>query len=171
MFQPWKSSIITSSGIILLDQLTKWWALERLEDGQIVELFWTLQFRLVRNTGIAFSQGENLGPVFGILILFVIILVVRLGAQIQSRVGKVSVGLVIGGAIGNLVDRVFRAEEGFLGGGVVDFVDFQWWPVFNIADSAIVVGGLMMFWAGMKSTEYSAENTDSDRMGTDSYEQ
>ena len=171
MFQPWKSSIITSSGIILLDQLTKWWALERLEDGQIVELFWTLQFRLVRNTGIAFSQGENLGPVFTILILFVIILVVRLGAQIQSRVGKVSVGLVIGGAIGNLVDRVFRAEEGFLGGGVVDFVDFQWWPVFNIADSAIVVGGLMMFWAGMKSTEYSAENTDSDRMGTDSYEQ
>ena len=171
MFQPWKSSIITSSGIILLDQLTKWWALERLEDGQIVELFWTLQFRLVRNTGIAFSQGENLGPVFTILILFVILLVVRLGAQIQSRVGKVSVGLVIGGAIGNLVDRVFRAEEGFLGGGVVDFVDFQWWPVFNIADSAIVVGGLMMFWAGVKSTEYSAENTDSDRMGTDSYEQ
>ena len=171
MFQPWKSSIITSSGIILLDQLTKWWALERLEDGQIVELFWTLQFRLVRNTGIAFSQGENLGPVFTILILFVILLVVRLGAQIQSRVGKVSVGLVIGGAIGNLVDRVFRAEEGFLGGGVVDFVDFQWWPVFNIADSAIVVGGLMMFWAGMKSTEYSSENTDSDRMGTDSYEQ
>ena len=171
MFQPWKSSIITSSGIILLDQLTKWWALERLEDGQIVELFWTLQFRLVRNTGIAFSQGENLGPVFTILILFVILLVVRLGAQIQSRVGKVSVGLVIGGAIGNLVDRVFRAEEGFLGGGVVDFVDFQWWPVFNIADSAIVVGGLMMFWAGMKSTEYSVENTDSDRMGTDSYEQ
>ena len=171
MFQPWKSSIITSSGIILLDQLTKWWALERLEDGQIVELFWTLHFRLVRNTGIAFSQGENLGPVFTILILFVILLVVRLGAQIQSRVGKVSVGLVIGGAIGNLVDRVFRAEEGFLGGGVVDFVDFQWWPVFNIADSAIVVGGLMMFWAGMKSTEYSAENTDSDRMGTDSYEQ
>ena len=171
MFQPWKSSIITSSGIILLDQLTKWWALERLEDGQIVELFWTLQFRLVRNTGIAFSQGENLGPVFTILILFVILLVVRLGAQIQSRVGKVSVGLVIGGAIGNLVDRVFRAEEGFLGGGVVDFVDFQWWPVFNVADSAIVVGGLMMFWAGMKSTEYSAENTDSDRMGTDSYEQ
>ena len=171
MFQPWKSSIITSLGIILLDQLTKWWALERLEDGQIVELFWTLQFRLVRNTGIAFSQGENLGPVFTILILFVILLVVRLGAQIQSRVGKVSVGLVIGGAIGNLVDRVFRAEEGFLGGGVVDFVDFQWWPVFNIADSAIVVGGLMMFWAGMKSTEYSAENTDSDRMGTDSYEQ
>ena len=171
MFQPWKSSIITSSGIILLDQLTKWWALERLEDGQIVELFWTLQFRLVRNTGIAFSQGENLGPVFTILILFVILLVVRLGAQIQSRVGKVSVGLVIGGAIGNLVDRVFRAEEGFLGGGVVDFVDFQWWPVFNIADSAIVVGGLMMFWAGMKSTENSAENTDSDRMGTDSYEQ
>ena len=113
MLQPWKSSIITSSGIVLLDQLTKWWALERLEAGQIIEIFWTLQFRLVRNTGIAFSQGENLGPIFTILILFVILLVVRLGSQIQSRVGKISVGLVIGGAIGNLVDRVFRTEEGF----------------------------------------------------------
>ena len=171
MLQPWKSSIITSSGIILLDQLTKWWALERLEQDQIVELFWTLQFRLVRNTGIAFSQGENLGPVFTVLILFVIVLVVRLGAQMQSRAGKVSIGLVIGGAIGNLVDRVFRAEEGFLSGGVVDFVDFQWWPVFNIADSAIVIGGLMMFWAGMKSTQHSEENTDSGRVSTDSHEQ
>jgi len=167
MLQPWKSSIITSSGVILLDQFTKWWALERLEQGQTVELFWTLQFRLVRNTGIAFSQGENLGPVFTILIFFVIFLIVRLGAQIQSRVGKVSVGLVIGGAIGNLVDRVFRSEEGFLSGGVVDFVDFQWWPVFNIADSAIVVGGLMMFWAGMKSTEDSEEKIDLGRVDTE----
>jgi len=171
MLQPWKSSIITSLGIVLLDQLTKWWALERLEAGQIIELFWTLQFRLVRNTGIAFSQGENLGPIFTILILFVILLVVRLGSQIQSRVGKVSVGLVIGGAIGNLVDRVFRTEEGILSGGVVDFIDFQWWPVFNIADSAIVVGGFMMFWAGMKSTEHSEEKIDSDGVSTESYEQ
>ena len=171
MLQPWKSIIITSSGIVLLDQLTKWWALERLEQGQIVELFWTLQFRLVRNTGIAFSQGENLGPVFTLLIFFVILLVIRLGAQMQSKIGKVSVGLVIGGAIGNLVDRVFRAEEGFLSGGVVDFVDFQWWPVFNIADSAIVVGGLMMFLAGMKSTENFEEKIDFDRASTDSYEQ
>jgi len=167
MLQPWKSIIITSSGIVLLDQLTKWWALERLEQGQIVELFWTLQFRLVRNTGIAFSQGENLGPVFTLLIFFVILLVIRLGAQMQSKIGKVSVGLVIGGAIGNLVDRAFRAEEGFLSGGVVDFVDFQWWPVFNIADSAIVVGGLMMFWAGMKSTVSSEEKIDSERVSTD----
>tara|TARA_B100001996_G_scaffold62450_1_gene44718 strand:+ start:470 stop:985 length:516 start_codon:yes stop_codon:yes gene_type:complete len=171
MLKPWKSSIITFSGILLLDQLTKWWALERLEQGQIVELFWTLQFRLVRNTGIAFSQGESLGPLFTILIFFVILVVVRLGSQIQSRVGKVSVGLVIGGAVGNLVDRVFRAEEGFLSGGVVDFVDFQWWPVFNIADSAIVVGGLMMFWAGMKSKEDSEEKTDSDISSVESYEQ
>ncbi len=161
MIQPWKSSIITSSVVIFFDQLTKWWALESLDRGETVELFWTLQFRLVRNTGIAFSQGEGLGPIFTILIFFVIFLVIRWGAQIQSKLMKVATGLIVGGAVGNLIDRVFRTEDGFLGGGVVDFVDFQWWPVFNIADAAIVIGGFMMFWAGIKTTKHEKENLES----------
>ena len=53
----------------------------------------------------------------------------------------VGIGLVIGGAIGNVLDRLFRAGDGFLGGAVVDFIDLQWWPVFNVADMAITVGG------------------------------
>jgi signal peptidase II len=59
----------------------------------------------------------------------------------------VSIGLVLGGALGNLVDRAFRPGDGFLGGGVVDFIDLQWWPVFNLADSAIVVGAIVLFFA------------------------
>ncbi len=161
MIQPWKSSIITASAVIFFDQLTKWWVLERLDHGEIVGLFWTLQFRLVRNTGVAFSQGEGLGPVFAILIFFVIFLVIHWSTQIQSKVVKVAAGLIVGGAVGNLVDRVFRTEDGFLSGGVVDFIDLQWWPVFNIADAAIVVGGFIMFWAGMKSTKSEKEILDS----------
>ena len=57
----------------------------------------------------------------------------------------VALGLVVGGAFGNLIDRASREGDGFLGGGVVDFVDLQWWPVFNVADSAIVVGALLLF--------------------------
>ena len=53
-------------------------------------------------------------------------------------------GMILGGAIGNLADRALRAGDGFLGGAVVDFVDLQWWPVFNAADSAIVVAGVIL---------------------------
>ncbi len=78
-----------------------------------------------------------------------------------SKSVVVAVGLVVGGAIGNLIDRAFRTDTGFLKGGVVDFIDLQWWPVFNIADAAIVVGGVMMFWLGLKSSKDESENTDS----------
>jgi signal peptidase II len=57
----------------------------------------------------------------------------------------VALGLVVGGALGNLTDRAFRAGDGFLGGGVIDFVDLQWWPVFNVADSGVVVGAVLLF--------------------------
>jgi signal peptidase II len=57
----------------------------------------------------------------------------------------VAIGMVSGGALGNLIDRAFREGDGLLGGGVVDFIDLQWWPVFNVADAAIVVGALLLF--------------------------
>jgi signal peptidase II len=53
-------------------------------------------------------------------------------------------GLVLGGALGNLADRVFRDGSGFLGGAVIDFIDLQWWPVFNVADIAVTVGGVLL---------------------------
>jgi signal peptidase II len=64
--------------------------------------------------------------------------------MIESRWGAVAVGLVLGGALGNLVDRVLRDGSGFLGGAVVDFIDAQWWPVFNVADIAVSVGGVLL---------------------------
>ena len=160
MMQRWKSSIAVFVFVIVFDQITKWWALEELGSGRVIEIFWTLQFRLVRNTGIAFSQGEGLGPIFAVLIVIVVLFVVRWGTQMQSKSTSLAVGLIVGGAIGNLIDRAFRSDAGFLKGGVVDFIDLQWWPVFNIADAAIVVGGVMMFWFGLKSAQEEPEDSD-----------
>ena len=68
-----------------------------------------------------------------------------------------SVGLIIGGAVGNLIDRLFR-QEGWLRGGVVDFIDFQWFPIFNVADAAITVGGFLLVLASY--LQGRAEHTD-----------
>jgi signal peptidase II len=170
MMQRWKSSIAVFVFVIVFDQITKWWALEELGSGRVVEIFWTLQFRLVRNTGIAFSQGEGLGPIFAVLIVIVVLFVVRWGTQMQSKFTPLAVGLIVGGAIGNLIDRAFRSDAGFLKGGVVDFVDLQWWPVFNVADAAIVVGGVMMFWLGLKSAQEVPEDSDTSDSISDLHE-
>lgn len=78
-----------------------------------------------------------------------ILLLFQHGARSGRPAARIAVGAVIGGALGNLFDRILRSDEGILGGAVVDFVDFQWWPVFNLADAAIVVGGVVIVWVGV----------------------
>ena len=141
----WMAPMLVGTAILCLDQLTKWWASGALGDRSI-DLFWTLRLHLVRNTGAAFSRGEGLGPLLSLLVLVVIVLVVRQGARTGDRVALLAVGAIVGGAVGNLVDRALRSGDGFLGGAVVDFVDFQWWPVFNVADATIVIAGGLLAW-------------------------
>jgi len=132
--------------IIVIDQITKIWAVAELADGKTIDLFWTARFRLIRNFGSAFGLGSGLGRWLSVLIVGIIIGMLAFARTITSKGMTALFGLVIGGAIGNLIDRYFRAEDGFMSGGVIDFVDFQWWPVFNIADMAVVCGaaGLML---------------------------
>jgi signal peptidase II len=130
--------------VVVIDQLTKWWALERLDGGRIIDVVWTLRFNLVFNSGTAFSLGRGLGPVLGVVAVLVVLVLVRYGRMVSSPPIAIGLGLVLGGAVGNLIDRMFRRGDGFLGGYVVDFVDFQWWPVFNVADMGIVVGGALV---------------------------
>jgi signal peptidase II len=85
------------------------------------------------------------GAVISLLALAVVAVLLRSGRYATRPGTAVAIGLVAGGALGNLIDRAFRAGDGFLGGGVVDFIDLQWWPVFNLADAAIVVGALLLF--------------------------
>jgi signal peptidase II len=136
-------TLIMALVVVVADQLTKWWA-ERVLAGRVtpIHLFWTLQLNLTHNSGMAFSRGRGFGPIIAPLALVVvagILLTVRTGT---SRAAALAVGAVVGGAIGNVTDRLFRAGSGgFLHGSVIDFIDAQWWPVFNVADIGVVVGG------------------------------
>ena len=125
--------------VVVADQLTKQWMLIVLSDGKVVKLFWTLQFNLVFNSGMAFSQGQGVGRIIGVLAIFVVIglLMSLRDAKILATV--IGTGLLVGGATGNILDRLFR-DGGWMGGSVVDFIDLQWFPVFNVADSAVTVG-------------------------------
>lgn len=153
--------------VVLIDQLTKNWALDRLPDGDI-DVFWTLRFHLSFNTGMAFSHGQNWGPVIGVLALFIVVgLLLSLKRQ-PGRLTDVSVGLIVGGAIGNVIDRLVRSP-GWFRGAVVDFIDFQWFPIFNVADMGITVGGALLVLAswlvGRRLETIGAAEVDRDGSG------
>ena len=140
----WSLLLAVAAAVLAADQLTKWWAVETL-DNRTIDLVWTLQLRLTINYGSAFSVARGRGAIISLLAL-VVVAVLLCSGRYATRPGMaVAIGLVFGGALGNLIDRAFRAGDGLLGGGVVDFIDLQWWPVFNIADAAIVVGALVLF--------------------------
>lgn len=102
-------------------------------------MVWTLRLRLVHNTGIAFSAGRGLGPVLALAAIVIVGLLWSWRQRLGSRWGALGLGGIIGGALGNLMDRIFRGP-GWGRGAVVDFIDLQWWPIFNVADAAITVG-------------------------------
>jgi signal peptidase II len=135
---------VIAAAVVLIDQLTKHWAVHRLSGGRTVDVVGSLRFNLTYNSGMAFSRGKGLGPVIGVIALVVIVALLASLRRNGSILSTVGLGLVIGGAVGNILDRVFRDGNGFLGGTVVDFIDLQWWPVFNVADSAITVGGIIL---------------------------
>ena len=145
-----KSLTAVISATLILDQLSKWLALEHLENGRVVELFWTLQLRLVRNAGVSFGKGNGLGQLISVVVVLVIIVLIKFALNSKDCRTSILYGLIIGGALGNLADRIFRESNGFLKGEVVDFIDFQWWPVFNIADSAVVIGCLLLAVNGLR---------------------
>ena len=129
--------------VIVVDQLTKTWAVNALDDHDI-DVVWTLRFHLTFNGGMAFSQGRGLGPIIGVLAIVVVAVLLISLRRAGSTLAAVAVGLVVGGAAGNILDRLFRSGDGFLGGRVVDFVDLQWWPIFKVADAAVVIRGILL---------------------------
>jgi signal peptidase II len=128
--------------VIAFDQLTKWWALEALADGDKISVFPTLELQLARNSGFSFSTGSGNGSIIGLLVLALCGAMVWYIVRATSRVSIVLVAGILGGAIGNLIDRLFRADDGFLSGEVVDFIDVTWYAVFNVADAFVVCGAI-----------------------------
>lgn len=129
--------------VVLVDQLSKWWALRALANGRRIQLIGdTLELRLLHNAGSAFG----LLPVKTIVItaFSLVVLGVVTVWVLRTPFHPVVMGLVIGGGLGNIVDRLVRPPA-FLSGRVVDFIALDFWPTFNLADSAIVIGvGLLL---------------------------
>jgi signal peptidase II len=149
MMKTSRMSLLISAVIVLLDQVSKAWALRDLADGRIIHVIWTMQFNLTYNRGMAFSRGTGIGPIIGVIGLVVVALLLLSLRRADNALTRVATGLIIGGAVGNILDRLFRGS-GWMRGAVVDFIDFQWWPVFNVADMAIMIGAATMMVAMLK---------------------
>jgi len=149
MMKTSRMSLLISAVIVLLDQVSKAWALRDLADGRIIHVIWTMQFNLTFNRGMAFSRGTGIGPIIGVIGLVVVVLLLLSLRRADNTLTRVATGLIIGGALGNILDRLFRGS-GWMRGAVIDFIDFQWWPVFNVADMAIMIGAATMMVAMLK---------------------
>jgi len=136
--------LLVSLGVLTLDLLTKLLAVRELSDREPVELAdGILTLRLVRNSGAAFGMAQGLTVVLTALALVVVVVILRMASRLRSTWWAVALGLVLGGALGNLAERLFRAP-GPGRGHVVDFLELPNWPVFNMADSAIVCAAVLM---------------------------
>ena len=141
--RPWRSLYFIAWVIWLIDLGTKTWAEKVLSTRANVEVLGSfLQLTFIRNSGAAFSIGAGKTIIFTIFALVVLVVITRYAPQITSKGWAVVGGLVLGGILGNLTDRIFR-EPSFLQGHVIDWIQLPNWPVFNIADSAIVVAAAL----------------------------
>lgn len=130
--------------IVAADQLTKALVVSNLTEGEPRNIIGsTVTFDLARNSGSAFSRFRGYTPILAVLAIVITFLIARAVRQATDRWTMVGLVLVLGGALGNLADRLFRSP-GFLRGHVVDFVSVGWWPVFNLADSCITIGAIIL---------------------------
>ena len=152
-----------SLGVLVADQLTKWAALAGLEYARPQELLPFFNFTLLYNTGAAFSfLADHDGWQRWFFVFLAVAIVAALLAwlafvALDDRRIKAGIAAVIGGAVGNVIDRVAY-------GYVVDFLDFHWagwhWPAFNIADAAITIGVVLIIWAELRPRRQASVSDD-----------
>ncbi|WP_396349642.1 signal peptidase II [Geodermatophilus sp. DSM 44513] len=158
--------------VLAVDLGTKLLVVATVERGEDIRLLGgALYLTHTRNTGAAFSFAEGFTIVFTLIAVAVSVVIVRAARRLFSTGWAVALGLVLGGALGNLVDRVFR-EPGFLRGGVVDFVsvfapDGEVYPVFNVADAAIVCGGVLGVVLALRGVEFDGTRSTGRDAGDD----
>ncbi|MEU3472415.1 signal peptidase II [Rhodococcus sp. NPDC006774] len=130
--------------ILLFDLVTKIVVVHYVKPGNPMSIVGdVVTLRLVRNPGAAFSMATGMTWLLTVVAVAVVIGVIKIGRTLRSPWWALGLGLVLGGALGNLIDRFFRAPGPFQG-HVVDFVSVGWWPVFNVADSSIVCGAILL---------------------------
>ena len=153
--------------VLAVDVVSKLVVVATLSDRAPVRLLGgAVYLTELRNTGAAFSFAAGATVVFSLVAAAVVVVIVRSARRLYSTGWAVALGLVLGGAVGNLVDRVAR-DPGFLRGGVVDFIslfapDGSVWPVFNVADSAIVCGGVLGALLAVRGIEFDGRRSSDD---------
>ena len=141
--------------VVAVDQASKAWAVDRLTDRAPIELLdGILQLHLTRNAGAAFSLATGTTWLFTLVATAVSVVIVRTTRKLGSRWWALALGLLLGGAVGNLLDRFFRSP-GFARGHVVDFIEylkfpFIDFPIFNLADSCIVTAAFLIAGLGLR---------------------
>lgn len=130
--------------VVGLDQLTKVLALNNLEPGEPVDMIGSLlRLNLIRNPGAAFSLGSDYTPVIAVIQITVALVVVYLARRLGSTGWALAFGFLFGGAVGNIIDRIFREPSPFHG-HVVDFLQLPHWAIFNVADMAVTTAAILM---------------------------
>jgi signal peptidase II len=144
---------LTAVVVLVADVVSKIIVVRQLADrGPVHAIPHVLTLVLTRNAGAAFSIGTGQTIVFTLVALAVVVVIARTARSLVSRGWAVALGLLLGGALGNLTDRVFRAPAP-LRGHVVDWIELPHWPVFNLADSAIVCGGVLALLLALQGIE------------------
>jgi signal peptidase II len=156
----WRLLLAIAVAVLAADVVTKLLVVAHIAPGENVRVLGGLLYLTqLRNVGAAFSFAEGKTVLFSLIAVAVAVVILRTARRLYSTGWAVTLGLVLGGAVGNLMDRVFRAP-GFLRGGVVDFLsvfapDGRDWPVFNLADSAIVCGGILGALLALRGIEFN----------------
>ena len=142
--------------IVAADQVTKSIAVARWSDesGRIFD--GRIELVVTRNSGSAFSRFQNLTPLLAVGAVVVAIVLARAARATTDRVTLWALTLLLGGALGNLSDRLLRSPS-FLHGRVVDFVKVGWWPVFNVADSCVTIGAVLLIVRGLFPPRLAAD--------------
>jgi signal peptidase II len=151
--------------VYLLDRVTKLWAERTLADAPIEVIRGALTLRYTTNSGGAFSLGQSAPWLFAGATITVSLVIVATAFRHRDPVVAAALGLILGGALGNLTDRALRGPG--LSGQVIDFVDPHIWPIFNVADASIVIGALLLAWSSYRSgsrdaSTETAETADDD---------
>jgi signal peptidase II len=154
-----RTGLLLGIGVVAVtaDVTTKVLVVAKLEGQRIVDLG-PLHLHATRNSGAAFSFAQGSTWFFTVFALAVVGLVLYNARRVRSAWWALSLGLLLGGAIGNLVDRAFRSP-GVGRGAVVDFLELPHWPTFNVADSCIVVGGILAVLVSLTGRELDGSRT------------
>jgi len=155
------TSALVALGVWVLDQLTKVWAVEKLQGEPSIEVLPPLlDLTFVRNPGAAFGMGTSMTIVLSIVALAVAVVVVRAASRLRDRGWALGLGLLLGGAVGNLTDRIFR-EPAVLRGHVVDFLDYGPF-VGNVADVALTLAAVIIVWRTFRGVGLDGRKVEED---------